>query len=466
MNRKSLVTGLCILLILTVGWVVLKIAEELPVGEIGPPRPPDRTEREGPGDDMRGNSPANAGAGDAAPVGPGRSVAPPTPDTPKFEPLSEIEKDPFDAADPERLARYDVPERFTSRRLRKDLRRYGGGMATESGKDLALYWLSKQQLEDGSWEGAPELRRAGAGEGAGYGGAPAASALAILAFLGSGESHLHGNYKRTVRRGLTYLLGLQARSGCIGADDREPRSTEHALGTLALVEAWALTGSSDLRAPATMALEFLCFLQNPGGAWGRGLAPCGVDPVVTSWVVYVLDVARAAGLWIDPGISAATERHSEGLIPQFAGRKENDARSQEEEAPDGGPTPPADRNSTAALLFGIWTVRADLREETWFSAARSAASAASLGRARPDGNGTPDILGMFFSSMLAFGARGETWREWNRDLKLILLPLQKKGRGESGSWNPEDLTAAPLGKVATTALAAMCLETYYRYRLD
>ena len=77
-----------------------------------------------------------------------------------------------------------------------------------------LAWLAAHQSADGRWnvarlEGGLEPHTAGHDrQGAGIGADTGVTGLALLAFLGRGHTHLAGDYRDTVRRGLEFLLNF------------------------------------------------------------------------------------------------------------------------------------------------------------------------------------------------------------------------------------------------------------------
>ena len=74
-----------------------------------------------------------------------------------------------------------------------------------------------------------------------------------------------------------------------------------------------------------------------------------------------------------------------------------------------------------------------------------------------------DFVYWFFGSHALFQVGGDSWKQWNGALKETLLPHQRRGGDEEGSWNPAGTWSAEGGRVASTALGALCLEVYYRY---
>ena len=95
--------------------------------------------------------------------------------------------------------------------------------------------------------------RGGAGRNADTG----ITALALLAFLGAGHSHVQGEYQDTVRRGLDFLLRSQAADGSLFGDATlYAQMYCHSMATFALAEAQAMTGDRRLEPAVTKAVNF------------------------------------------------------------------------------------------------------------------------------------------------------------------------------------------------------------------
>jgi hypothetical protein len=113
----------------------------------------------------------------------------------------------------------------------------GGSMYTEAAVAQGLYWLSKHQADDGHWSldrfhhhGNCDGRCGGQGDGQSDVGA---TALALLPFLGAGQTHTRGIYKTTVERGLTWLLLEQKSDGDLRGEG-QGRMYAHGIATIAL----------------------------------------------------------------------------------------------------------------------------------------------------------------------------------------------------------------------------------------
>jgi hypothetical protein len=56
------------------------------------------------------------------------------------------------------------------------------------------------------------------------------------------------------------------------------------------------------------------------------------------------------------------------------------------------------------------------------------------------------------------------WRRWNASLQRVLLGSQRTEGDFAGSWDPTGTWGCYGGRVYSTAMAALCLEAYYRYQ--
>jgi len=81
-----------------------------------------------------------------------------------------------------------------------------------------------------------------------------------------------------------------------------------------------------------------------------------------------------------------------------------------------------------------------------------------------DANGSlVDLYYWYYGSLAAFQQGGGVWEKWNAALAEALVNNQEHGRDEDGSWMPVGSHSEYWGRVGQTALAALCLEVYYRY---
>ena len=122
--------------------------------------------------------------------------------------------------------------------------------------DRGLAFLAHMQLDDGRWRfddlrGVvdPDIETVSIRADA------AATGLALLAFLGAGYDHCDGRYHATLADGLASLLRMQQADGELYFDSGLPagqvtRFYGHGIATLALAEAYGMTGDEKLRRAA------------------------------------------------------------------------------------------------------------------------------------------------------------------------------------------------------------------------
>ncbi len=136
----------------------------------------------------------------------------------------------------------------------------------------ALNWLAAHQERDGGWD-FDHTKGPCKGQCTHPGLLPpsrnGATAMALLPFLGAGQTHKEGKYQETVGRGLAFLIRqMKLANGMGDLSDAGGRLYSHGLATITLCEAYAMTNDQELMQPAQLALNFIVYAQDPvGGGW-------------------------------------------------------------------------------------------------------------------------------------------------------------------------------------------------------
>ncbi|MFO0825216.1 MAG: prenyltransferase/squalene oxidase repeat-containing protein [Gemmataceae bacterium] len=162
------------------------------------------------------------------------------------------------------------------------LREGGGNEESERAVAMGLAWLARVQKQDGGWEfevGNKEER-------------VAATGMALLPFLAAGETHLRGKkYQKTVGSGLQFLLRNCPLSGAT-AGRMSGNMYAHAIGTVALCEAYGMSKDKGLLlAGAQAAINYMVKAQGPNGSWGYASGANG-DTSIVGWQIQALKAAR------------------------------------------------------------------------------------------------------------------------------------------------------------------------------
>jgi len=341
------------------------------------------------------------------------------------------------------LAPFHLAFGSRDRRVRQlFLERNGGDARSEDAVERGLKWLAdNQNKETGAWEG-----------GGANGGRPefnlGVTGLALLAFLGSGHTHLaDGPYKETVAKAIQYLLSQQNSQGQFPG-----RLYHQGICTMAIVEAYGMTGDSMLQLPSERAVAAIVASQTESGGWDYNFSSPNSrgDTSVTGWQVMALKSARRVGIeFPEETLKRAREFLAGVYRDGFVGYSNVDRWW----------------SSNALTAAGV---NADL-----YSAVEADGEDVhgALGHVlrhlpdepRPHGNGwapNADIYFWYHGNLALSRLGGQEWRFWNDRVKPMLCRLQAK----EGCW---DTYGDPWrdygGRLYFTALSILALEVYYRY---
>ncbi|MGI6416802.1 MAG: hypothetical protein ACOX1P_14125 [Thermoguttaceae bacterium] len=330
--------------------------------------------------------------------------------------------------------------------------RHGATSETEEAVHAALRWLADNQELDGRWSPA---RHGGGQEPMVHGrdrfsaGAQAdtgISGLALLAFLAAGHTHQDGLHRDNVRRGLEYLLLSQAANGNLGGKASTYAFMYcHAMATLALSEAFGMSGDERLEGPVRRAVMFTITAQNPTtGGWRYNPGDEG-DTSQLGWQLMALKSAELAGIPMPEHTRQAAIRFLDNVS---SGRHGGLAAYR--------PVEPPSRPMTAEAL----ACRHFLGIPADSSAAREAAE--YLLQELP-GEGQANLYYWYYATLGLNQVRGDAWERWNAALQRELLARQRNAGPLAGSWDHNTVWGGYGGRVYSTALAALCLEVYYRF---
>ena len=338
---------------------------------------------------------------------------------------------------------------------------YGGTEASEAAVTRALEWIKRHQMPNGGWTFAHQTvcrqpRCTGSGDISRARAFNGATALALLPFLGAGQTHMAGSHRETVGRGLLFLIrnGRQGtQDGVPVLDLTEPGGTlySHGLAAIVLCEAYAMSQDPALAAPAQGALNFIAFAQNPRDGGWRYLPqhPSGGDTSVTGWQVMALKSGSMAHLTIPP----ATVRKASLFLDKV-------------QSPDGSMygyrSPPRDSSGhlpchPIGLLCRMYLGWGKHHP----SIQRGVANLAQLGVQ------TDDIYYNYYAAQVLRHYGGAVWEQYNLQMRDWLLAQQVPSGPAGGSWHWPDSRShrgpGEGGRLCSTALATMILEVYYRH---
>jgi len=317
----------------------------------------------------------------------------------------------------------------------------------------ALEWLAANQEPAGHWDtarhgGGRETRVLGHDrDSAGAHADTGISALALLVFLGAGHTHLDGDYRPTVQRGLQFLLHSQAADGNLAGEARMfARMYCHGMAALALSEAYAMTGDSRLRRPVERAVAYTVRAQHPTDGGWRYLPGDAGDMSQFGWQLMALKSAQLAGV----PVPATTQEGMRRFLQRASAGRHGGLASYR---PHGPPTVTMTAEALVCRLM-LYPQRRDAAVDE---------AVAALLEELPGRDETMNLYYWYYATIALFQIGGPAWETWNAHLQPRLLAAQETHGAAAGSWPPDTVWGSYGGRVYTTAMAALCLEAYYRY---
>ena len=341
------------------------------------------------------------------------------------------------------------------------------GAPVTDGVPRALDWLARHQSPDGRWDADGYSTRCRGVRCPGDGGSrhdAGVTGLAVLAFLGGGETHQTPAHGEAVRIALRWLKGEQDAEGCFGPRLSQHHVYDHALATLAMAEAFGATQSPVFRGSAESGVAFILKAQNPYLGWRYGVRPGDNDTSVTGWMTLALGSARASGLEVpDLSFQGALAWFDKVTDPE-QGRAGYTARGNGPARPmemiDRFPPDRSESPTAVALVGRLLCGQAPDHEPV-------RRGLDLIGRKPPawDDRGSIDFPYWFFGTQASFRAGGEFWRRWSGALDGAVRDTQRHDADTcaSGSWDPADAWGLEGGRVYSTAINALTLEIHQRY---
>jgi hypothetical protein len=330
------------------------------------------------------------------------------------------------------------------------VRSAGGNSQSEKSVEDSLDWLSRHQHEDGSWsfdhrygECNGQCDQHGSLEN----GVKGATGLALLPFLGAGNTHRDGRHERVVSRGIEALVSMIQLTPEGGSLYDGGQMYSHGIAAMALCEAYAMTEDKRLRAPAQAAVNFICNAQDPkGGGWRYEPRQPG-DTSVMGWQIGALKSGYLAGVDVP------------AIVPARAGYFLDSVQLDEGQTYAYELKERKYRPATTAIgllcrmYLGVDADNPVLKQ--------------GVERLAKLGPSEQDAYFNYYATQVVFqytSGKGPMWDKWNKTMRDMLTKGQEtKGHAE-GSWRARDGDhgRAKGGRLYATALNCMTLEVYYR----
>ncbi len=372
-------------------------------------------------------------------------------------------------------------DRQKNRRDAIEKKLYGLTSATERAVEAGLRWLELQQHPLGSWDGNEK----------GFGGVincePAYTGLSLLAFVGAGYNGAKGKYRETIRRASEFLAATQFYDGGFpvtgGGDSSWIFAYLIGMGIWGITESYGLSGDEVLAEPAQWGIDYLVRVQTSGAGWRYGPRYYQSDTSCTSWVLMTTKMADLIGLDV-------AQRSWDG-IDDWLERCQFDITGEEEVPKD--LSTDYDYEVGQRRYYKAFTGYLALSGSEKSALQMTSMTAVGMvcrffmgwKRSHPfmigSGNYLMDYLprwmqglekGMaiawyhyywYYGTLAMHQMGGRYWRAWNQKMKRMYTEKQRTSPPElRGSWDP-DTAVLNGGRLFSTAMSILSLETYYRF---
>jgi hypothetical protein len=326
--------------------------------------------------------------------------------------------------------------------------RNGATPASEAAVEAALAYLARHQRNNGSWTTRFDFPPCQ--DECDHGGVEkdphdiAATGLALLCFMGAGNTMQDGEYQEQVNRGVYFLvqnLKIRYGRGTWLTEVAAAEMYEHGIATLALCEALQMTSDASLKEYCQAAINHIIYSQHPDGGWDYHPQGPG-DLSIVGWQVMALKSAYSANLEVPPdtirSIDVFLRRH---VRKEFMFVYRNGLN-------------PTDSMTAIGTLMKLFR-GASKTDPNIIKAMEYLANV---------GPSSKDVYYNYYASQALFHFGGKPWTVWNPQMREFLIRTQEQNGHMAGSWFfSGDMSNEQAGRLYVTAMACLSLEVYYRY---
>jgi hypothetical protein len=329
----------------------------------------------------------------------------------------------------------DLYPRNTEKSREKAINDKKGTIVGEGAVIRSLRWLKSKQNNDGSW---PNEKQAMTG-------------LALLTYLGHGETHTSKEFGNTVKLAIKYLIDNRDSNG------GWKRSYQHEICTYAMCEAYSMTKILELKDIAEKATQIIINGQNNNGGFDYSLNGLGnkSDTSVMGWAAQALKAAKIAELDVK-GLDDSIEK----LTKAFKANASINGFGY-----DG----PGNSGLTGTGVLCLQLLGSSNSQEV-----KNGLKTLNEATYNWNGNGIFNKnYYWYYITQAKFHEGGVSWDSWNKLFNATLTKNQtiiresiKNENGklvDIGYWEmSKELSGHTDGDVMNTCLSALQLEVYYR----
>jgi len=373
------------------------------------------------------------------------------------------EPTPEPADQPRELDESELPELmpaendgFSVPQVRK-VTKFSATQATERAVAAALKWLARHQSPDGAWNLKEYSSRCSDKTCTGPGKEEckiAATSLALLPFLAAGQTHqMKGPHQEPLSKAMRWLLQQQKADGDFRrASGEMPNGNDatmytHGLATIALCQAYSMTGDKQVGEAAQKAVQFLESAQDQTTGGWRCNPNDRDDTSASGLQITALRSAQLAKLKVKPETLQRAAKWLQAV-------SNHDRLGEFSYSPDAKPDPCMTAvGLLSSLYLGAKSTDPHIEAGTQY-----------LMKQLPDVQ-RRNVYCWYYSTAAVQKYGGPAWGDWNRVLRRLLVESQVQEGCAAGSWDPDKPTKDAWGdlggRIFVTSLSTLSLEVYY-----
>ena len=280
-----------------------------------------------------------------------------------------------------------------------------------------------------------------------------------MCFLGAGQTHMEGEFKDTVFKGLSFLIQSMKVQGPYGAwwvgnggeglDDMYA----HGIASIAMCEAYGMTRDPRLQEAAQLSINYLTFAQNTQtGGWHYAPYPeqkMPGDTSVVGWQMMAIKSAAMSGLNYDiDTIRRANFFLDSMMVPGGFGY--HYSMDSKQKSPSAF-LPAMTACGVLCRMYSGWN-----KEDPTIKSA--------VAKFVEMGPNMGDAYYTYYATQVLKQYGGAEWESWNGKMRDLLVSSQSQSGHSAGSWYFDDAHGSTQGgRLYITCMATMMLEVYYRY---
>ena len=329
--------------------------------------------------------------------------------------------------------------------------------------EKGLRWLHAHQDQDGKWDSDGFMKHDVDGQVSDGPGNPVhdvgTTGLALLTFLGAGNTTKSGPHKEVVNKAVSWLKKQQGRNGLFGTAASHDFIYDHAIATFAMCEALVLSTDKRLQQSAQKGIDYLESHRNPYGCWRYQPRDNDNDISVTRWCVMAYKSAEDCKLQVNKQALKIAANFVDELTDPVSGKCGYTRKGQSSSRHPGDHSRRFPVEKGDALTAVGLTTRFVLGQRPVRTRVMTVGADRLLRRLpKAKDRGSIDHYYWFHGTSAMQQMGGNYWDQWSRAAAEAMLSTQRNGGSVNGSWDSNGVWGEDGGRIYSTSLLLMALQ--------